>query len=81
MNCSLKPFKSFTNSHSVIPSLIGTSILLKVSFKGCKVSIYQARLEAREYFDKIREWNRLQVNPNKESLDPESLLIKEMALT
>ena len=72
--------KSFTYVKSATPTLIGTSILTKGSFKGCKVSVYQARLEAKIFFDKIRKWNRRQREPPREEIEPD-LLVMEMALT
>jgi len=51
----------------------------KKYFENKEVSVFQALFEVREYFDKIREWNRHQVDPPQGSLEPELLLIKEMA--
>ena len=76
-----KSFMCFDSSTQFTPTLIGSAILRHINYNCCKVSVYQAKLEAKEYFSLIREWNRSQADPPQGSLEPELLLIKEMALT
>ena len=79
----LKSFVDFGSSIQFTPTLIGSAILKKERCDRKPVSVFQARLEAKLFFDKIRDWNQKQVNPPLEALDPhveELLPLMEMAI-